>query len=131
MQDFKRLIVWQKSHTLALRVYEVTAKFPRTEIFGLTSQMRRAATSIPSNIAEGSCRGGNRDFARYLHVAIGSAAELEYDLLLSCDLAFLEKDQGVQLEREVIEIKRMLTGLIQRLRGRTLGGPASTPTTDN
>lgn len=115
MQDFKKLIVWQKSHTLALRVYEVTATFPRTEIFGLTSQMRRAATSIPSNIAEGSCRGGNREFARYLQVAIGSAGELEYDLLLSADLAFLGKDQGNGLGQEVIEIKRMLTGLIRRL----------------
>jgi four helix bundle protein len=125
MQDFKKLIVWQKSHALTLRVYEATANFPKAEIFGLTSQMRRAATSIPSNIAEGSCRRGNREFARFLQVAIGSAGELEYDLLLSVDLAFLERVDGKRLEREVIEIKRMLTGLIRRISSETLGSQRS------
>lgn len=119
MQDFRKLIVWQKSHALTRRVYAVTATFPKAELFGLTRQMRRAATSIPSNIAEGSCRSGNREFARYLHVAIGSAGELEYDLLLSADLAFLERLEAKRLEREVIEIKRMLSGLIRRISSRT------------
>ena len=117
MQDFRKLMVWQKSHALTLRVYAVTATFPRAELFGLTSQMRRAAISIPSNIAEGTCRSGNREFARYLHVAIGSASELEYDLLLSTDLTFLGKEQGQQMEQEVIEIKRMLSGLLRRIIG--------------
>lgn len=117
MQDFKNLRVWQKSHTLALRVYAVTATFPRSEIFGLTTQMRRAAVSVPANIAEGACRGGRREFARYLNVAVGSAGELEYHLLLASDLALLDRPQYAVLDEQATDvIKRMLAGLIRKLR---------------
>ena len=133
MQDFKKLSVWQKSHTLTLQVYSVTATFPKHEIFGLTSQMRRAAASIPANIAEGSCRGGSREFARYLQVAVGSAGELEYHLLLAADLMFLKRDESKQLELQVTEVKRMLTGLIRRvgMGGQAVGRPGSQLKTEN
>ena len=116
MQDFKNLRVWQKSHSLALRVYVVTATFPRSEIFGLTNQMRRAAVSVPANIAEGACRGGRREFARYLNVAVGSAGELEYHLLLASDLALLDRPQYAVLDEQATDVKRMLAGLIRKLR---------------
>jgi len=115
MQDFKKLLVWQKSHALTLQVYAVTAEFPTAEAFGLTSQMRRAAASIPSNIAEGCCRAGNRELARFLHIAVGSAGELEYDLLLAADLGLLTTIDGERLANQVTELKRMLVGLIRRL----------------
>lgn len=118
MQDFKNLRVWQKSHSLALRVYAVTATFPRSEIFGLTNQMRRAAVSVPANIAEGACRGGRREFARYLNVAVGSAGELEYHLLLASDLALLDRPQYAVLDEQATDVKRMLAGLIRKLRER-------------
>lgn len=124
MQDFKNLRVWQKSHSLTLRVYSATATFPQSEMFGLTSQMRRAALSIPSNIAEGACRGGRKEFARYLNVAVGSAGELEYDLLLASELTLLDRAQYAILEEQTTDVKRMLAGLIRRLR-------AGSTSTDN
>ena len=75
MQDFKKLQVWQKSHDLTLRMYELTSRFPREEMYGLTNQIRRACASIPTNIAEGCGRGSSADFARFLHIAMGSANE--------------------------------------------------------
>jgi four helix bundle protein len=91
MQNFRDLKVWQKAHAATLRVYECTKNFPPTERYGLTSQMRRAATSIPSNIAEGCVRSSDADFARFLHIALGSASELEYFALLARDLRFLDE----------------------------------------
>lgn len=85
------MTVWQKSHCLALMVYAKTANFPSRELFGLTSQMRRAAVSVGANIAEGTCRRGDREFARFLQVALASAGELEYHLLLASDLGLLKK----------------------------------------
>ena len=90
MQSFKNLKVWEKAHVLALDVYRSTKSFPREEIYGLTSQMRRASASVGANIAEGSCRKGDADFARFLQMAAGSASELEYHLLLARDLCFLQ-----------------------------------------
>lgn len=116
MQDLRNVRVWQKSHSLTLRVYSATATFPQSEMFGLTGQMRRAAVSIPSNIAEGACRGGRKEFARYLNVAVGSAGELEYDLLLASELALLDRAQYAVLEEQTTDVKRMLAGLIRRLR---------------
>jgi four helix bundle protein len=116
LQDFKKLKVWEKGHQLTLAIYKLTARFPREELYGLTSQMRRAAASIVSNIAEGCGRGGRADFGRFLQRATGSASELEYQLLLARDLSFLKIEEYQDLERGVVEVKRMLSSLIQRLR---------------
>ena len=108
MQDFRKITVWQKSHALALQVYAATAKFPDTERFGLTSQMRRAALSIPANIVEGRHRGGDREFSRFLKVALGSAAELEYYVVLT-------SGDRASLALAIVEVKRMLAGFIRAL----------------
>lgn len=119
MQGFRRLQVWKKSHQLTLDTYHSTAAFPRQEVFGLTSQMRRAAVSVGGNIAEGCARSGDREFAHFLHIALGSASELEYYLLLAHDLAFLvDRDYG-RLADEVSQVKRMLAGLVHKLRAES------------
>src|SRR5881392_3697882 len=92
MKDFRQLKVWEKAHLLALAVYPITARFPREKTYGLTSQIRRAASSIPSNIAEGCGRNGDAELARFCIIAIGSATELEYQLLLARDLKLLQGD---------------------------------------
>lgn len=107
--------VWHKAHALTLEVYRVSNAFPREEMFGLSSQMRRASSSIPANIAEGCGRGGDGEFGRFLQIAMGSASELEYHLLLARDLGYLDGETHTSLETRVIEIKRMLTGLIRSL----------------
>ena len=86
MQHFRNLLVWQKSHEMVLQVYRISRDFPREELYGLTSQLRRAAVSIPSNIAEGCSRGSDADFGRFLIIALGSSSEVEYQLLLARDL---------------------------------------------
>lgn len=110
MQDFKKLQVWQKAHELTLLCYRLTAAFPKEELFGLTSQMRRASVSIGSNIAEGCGRESSADFARLLHFAQGSASELEYQSLLSRDLGLLTKSDHQRLDSRVVEVKKMLAG---------------------
>jgi len=104
MQDFRKLKVWEKAHTLALSIYRVTESFPKSEVFGLTSQMRRSAASVPSNIAEGCGRNTNGDLLRTLDIAMGSARELEYQLLLSRELDFLSEEQHSQLAADVAEV---------------------------
>ncbi|MBI3935459.1 MAG: four helix bundle protein [Betaproteobacteria bacterium] len=116
MQDFRGLRVWRKAHEFVLSAYRVTAAFPREEQFALTSQIRRAATSIPANIAEGCGRGSDADFGRFLQMAIGSANELEYHLLLACDLDFISRSEHQSLAKKLIEIRKMLTSLTQKLR---------------
>jgi len=116
VQDFRNLKVWEKAHALTLDVYKASKCFPREEIYGLTSQMRRATVSIGANIAEGACRKGDVDFARFLQMAVGSASELEYHLLLSRDLELLQGDDFQRLTNEVVEVKRMLASLLQKLR---------------
>ncbi len=115
MRDFRQLQVWERSHLFALEIYKVTNHFPQSELYGLTNQMRRAAVSIGANIAEGCGRYTQNEFARFLHIASGSASELEYFLLLSHDLGFLEDNNFQQLAIQVTEIKRMLTGLLAKL----------------
>src|SRR5213083_1701734 len=115
MKDFRQLKVWEKSHLLALKVYPVRASFPREETYGLTSQIRRAASSVPSNIAEGCGRDGDAESARFCIIARGSASELEYQLLLARDLTLLQAEDYEQLSQQTIEIKRMLTVLVQKL----------------
>ena len=116
MKDFRQLKVWEKSHQMALAIYKVTAIFPKEELYGLTSQVRRASMSIPTNIAEGCGRNTDADFARFLQMAMGSASETEYQLLLSLDLGFLNKEQYDKLNPDVTEVKRMLASLLKTLR---------------
>lgn len=115
MKDFRQLKVWEKAHQLTLAVYQVTASFPRDEIYGLTSQMRRAAASIPSNLAEGCGRNSDAELARFSSMAAGSASELEYHLLLALDLNLIPVNNHQLLSEQVVEIKRMLSGLVQKL----------------
>ena len=116
MRDFRQLAVWEKSHLLTLNVYKASSTFSPTELYGLTSQIRRSALSIPSNIAEGCGRDTEADFARFLQIALGSASELEYQLLLSRDLHYLADDLYEELSVNVTEVKRMLAGLLGRIR---------------
>lgn len=116
MQDFRKLKVWQRAHQNTLAVYRLTNSFPETERFGLVSQMRRCAVSVPSNIAEGCGRGSDVDFARYVQIAMGSCSELEYQLLLAHDLGYHGDAAYRSLNSEVTDVKRMLSGLLSTLR---------------
>lgn len=116
MRDFRNLQVWTKAHRLTLAVYATTAGFPRDELYGLTSQIRRSATSIPANIAKGCGRNGDAELARFMQIAMGSASELEYHLLLAQDLGYLEATDYEQLAEKTSEVKRMLAPFINRLR---------------
>ncbi len=115
MKDFRDLKVWEKAHDLALACYSMTAAFPKREIFGIVAQIRRAGTSIAANIAEGCGRGGNAEFQRFLQMAMGSASELEYHILLSRDLHFLDEESHDRMQLQVVEVKRMLAGLIRKV----------------
>lgn len=115
MQDFKQVKAWEKSHLLTVLVYQDTQDFPKEELYGLTSQIRRSAISIPSNIAEGCGRGSDAELARFLRIAMGSACELEYQLLLACDLKYLPKLRHDDLTRRVVEIQRMLAAFLKKL----------------
>lgn len=115
MKDFRKLKVWEKSHQLALAVYQATASFPKTEVYGLTSQIRRSSVSIPSNIAEGSGRGSDADLRRMLQIAFGSASELEYQLLLAHELKFFPDIVYQDLSNQTTEVKRMLSSLMKKL----------------
>ena len=116
MRDFRELQVWQKAHRLTLAVYQITSCFPREELYGLTGQLRRACSSIPANPAEGCGRNGRAEFARYCSIAMGSASELEYHLLLAKDLKLIKPKDHTELSQRATELKRMLTGLLQKLR---------------
>jgi four helix bundle protein len=115
MKDFRSLNVWQRSHSLVLDVYRVKMSFPSDEAFGLRSQLRRSAASVPANIAEGCGRGADADFARFVQIALGSASETEYHLLLAKDLGYIEMSNHEDLSNDVREVKKMLTGLRSRL----------------
>jgi four helix bundle protein len=116
MKDFKKLSVWAKAHQLAVETYAATGTFPKDELYGLTSQIRRASVSIPANIAEGCGRDGEAELGRFLYIAMGSASELEYHLLLAHDLSFLNTKDYEHLGTLVIEVKRMLAALIKKLK---------------
>ena len=116
MKDFRKLNVWEKSHKLTLKIYKVTKSFPKDELFNLVSQIRRASSSIPTNLAEGCGRFSDVDFARFCTISFGSANELEYLLLLSFDLKYLSKDVYDELTLDLIEIKKMISSLIQNLK---------------
>src|SRR5580658_3544140 len=108
MKDFRNLKVWEKAHCLTLAIYEVSSRFPRQELFGLTSQMRRCSASIGANIAEGCGKRGNNEFQRYLQISSGSASELDYHLLLARDLGFLEEMDYRRLGSDLLQIRKML-----------------------
>jgi four helix bundle protein len=116
MQDFRRLRVWQGAHRTALLVYRITAGFPRSESFGITSQLRRSAASIGANVAEGCGRASDADTCRFLQIALGSACETLNHLLLARDLGLLDAGDFARVEAELLPVRRMLTRLIQRLR---------------
>jgi four helix bundle protein len=116
VQNFHDLKVWVKAHALVLALYKATESFPAHERYGITSQMRRAAVSIPANIAEGCVRSSDADFGRFLHMAMGSASELEYLVLLAYDLQMLTGALRDELATNLQEVKRMLAALIARLK---------------
>ena len=116
MRDFHKLIIWQRSHQLALNVYSISKLFPKDELFGLTSQIRRAVSSIPTNIAEGCGRASNKDFAHFLQIAIGSAAEVEYELLLAHDLDYINDNDYQILTEETVAVRKMIIKYQSELR---------------
>lgn len=116
MKDYRKLIVWQKAHRLVLQIYMVTKTFPKEELYGLTSQLRRATAPIPTNIAEGSGKFSQLDFANFLQVSLGSAQEVEYLNFLSFKLKFVEEKLYAALAQNIGEVKAMLISLIQKIR---------------
>lgn len=109
MHQFKELLIWKKSRLFCSEIYSVTTTFPNDEKFGITNQLRRASVSIPSNIAEGSSRHSNKDFARFLEIAIGSAYEIETQLIIASDLGFLKSDNLDSLIFQLEEIIKMIS----------------------
>ena len=120
MEDFKDLVVWTKAHQFTLAVYRHTRTFPKEELYGLTSQLRRASASIGANIAEGCGRRSDAEMKRFLQIARGSANEVEYHLLLAKDLQYLAIEEFNDLEGKMHEVQRMLASLVQRLQGPVL-----------
>ena len=114
MKDFRDLHVWDRAHRLTLNIYTLTAKFPREELYGLTSQIRRCCVSIGANIAEGCGKAGNNEFQRFLQIASGSASELDYELLLGKDLGYLTKEEYLNVSDELSQIRKMLSGLLRK-----------------
>lgn len=115
MRNFRNLSIWSKGHQLTLKIYSFTKSFPKDEVFGLISQMRRCAYSIPSNIAEGCGRNSTPELKRFLTIAAGSSSELEYQLFLSKELNYISETVFKELEKEVIDIRKMIYSFIQKL----------------
>jgi len=115
VKDFRRLKVWEKAHLLTLDVYKLTARFPREELYSLTSQLRRCSASIGANIAEGCGKEGNRELYRFLQIASGSASELDYHLLLARDLNYLPQAEFLKVHKQLLEVRCMLTALLQKV----------------
>jgi four helix bundle protein len=120
MEDFKDLRVWVKAHALTLMVYSKTRAFPKEEMYGLTSQLRRASASVGANLAEGCGRRSDAEMRRFIQIARGSANELEYHLLLARDLGLLTPGEFEEMGAKTLEIQRMLTSLVQSLKGPVL-----------
>lgn len=115
MRDFRKLVVWEKAHKFALEVYNISKLFPKEELFGITSQIRRAALSIPANIAEGSGKNTSKDFSRYLSIAAGSASEVDYLLFFIKELKIVDDSQVDKLISEISEIKKILNSLQSKI----------------
>jgi four helix bundle protein len=116
MKDFRSLKVWEMAHGLALAIYKATEQFPKQELYSLTNQIQRAAVSVPANIAEGCGRDSDAELKRYFVIAMGSASELEYLLLLACELGYLQPDAYRSIQNELVEMRRMLNSFIQKLK---------------
>lgn len=116
MKDFRSLKVWEKAHELTLTIYEVTREFPKHETYGVTSQIQRAAVSVPTNIAEGCGKDSDAELKRYFLIAMGSSSELEYLLLLARDLGYLPAENYQILQSKLIEVRKMLNAFIQHLK---------------
>ena len=116
MKNFKNLKIWQKGITIVIDVYKKVKHFPKEELFGLTSQIKRSAVSIPSNIAEGSGRGTDKEFNRFLDIALGSSFELETHLIIAHKLEFLSNDNFNHLNKELDEEQKMIIGLQKSLK---------------
>ena len=115
MRNYSELLVWQKSHQLTLKVYSVSSSFPKNEMYGLISQMRRSSSSIPTNIAEGCGRNSNAEMKRFLIISSGSSSELEYQLLLVKDLKYIDDKLYKELSAAVVEIRKMIQAFIKAL----------------
>jgi four helix bundle protein len=113
MRNYRDLQVWKKTHDLTLELYRVSQRFPREEIYGITGQMRRAAVSIGANLAEGCGRRTSAELARFVRIAMGSASELDYHLLLSRDLGFMTDDDFASVSATLTEVRKMLTSFLQ------------------
>ncbi len=118
LKSYKELIVWQKSFKLTLIIFQATKKFPKSEIYGLVSQMRRAAFAIPSNIAEGYARKHRKEYAQFIRIVYGSGAELETQVLIAKEINFLDKKEFKEIDSLLTEVMKMLNGLIKRLENR-------------
>ena len=119
MRNFQELSIWQRSHLLTLKIYSVSKNFPKDEMFGITSQMRRSSSSIPTNIAEGCGRNSNSEMKRFLVISTGSSSELEYQLILAKDLQFLSQTTYKELHNELIAIRKMIFAFIKNLKTDT------------
>ena len=116
MKDFHNLKVWERAHTLTLSIYMATRDFPKDATFGLTNQMRRSSSSIPTNIAEGCGRDSQPELTRFFQIAMGSSSELEYQLILAQDLHYLDEKTFLELSTELSEVRHMLNALIQKVK---------------
>ncbi|MEK6751408.1 MAG: four helix bundle protein [Chloroflexota bacterium] len=121
MKDFRTLKVWEKAHDLVLEVYKSTGSFPKQEMYGVTSQIQRAAVSVPTNIAEGCGKDSDAELKRYFLIAMGSSSELEYLLLLARDLGYLPAENYQPLQFRLVEVRKMLNAFIQHLKGKAAG----------
>ncbi len=115
MRNFQELTIWQRSHSLTLKIYSITIDFPKDEMFGLISQMRRSSASIPTNIAEGCGRNSNPELNRFFVIAGGSTSELQYQLILSKDLGYIIESVFKELHDEIIQIRKMIYGYCDKL----------------
>jgi four helix bundle protein len=120
MKDFRNLKVWERARELTLELYRMTGRFPREELFGLTSQIRRCSASIGANIAEGCGKGGNAAFQRFLQIASGSASELDYHLLLAYDLNLITGEHYDRIAGDLVHLRKMLTSLLQKVEAERL-----------
>lgn len=116
MRDYKKINAWERSHRFFLGIYELTEQFPSDEKFGIISQLRRAALSIPTNIAEGCGRSTERELVRFMDIASGSASEVDYLLYLAMELNYIDQDQYDTASNELTEIRKMISGYIKTVR---------------